>query len=169
MKTIKVSIISNQAHNSQILTGFYLLNNNHEYIVDIIDERDNNPTYNNLAFVLAEYDGKKLIYDTLDGFRKTPDIYENLHTYEMLISDSSSIVYDYILIDRPMIFLCPDLEEYMKEVIRQAGKGYVVMEDGKVEGSASNEIIDAWRNLETQAADETRENTGMNADAAVAK
>ena len=40
------------------------------------------------------------------------DVYESLGEYDMLITDYSSIAYDYLLLNRPMIFLCPDLDEY---------------------------------------------------------
>lgn len=43
------------------------------------------------------------------------DIYENLNMYSLIISDYSSIVYDFLLLDRPMIFYCPDYNYYVTE------------------------------------------------------
>ena len=42
------------------------------------------------------------------------DVYKNLGTYSMIISDYSSIVYDFVLLDRPVIFYCPDIESFVK-------------------------------------------------------
>lgn len=42
------------------------------------------------------------------------DVYRTLGTYSVMISDYSSIAYDFVLLDRPIIFYCPDLEEFMK-------------------------------------------------------
>lgn len=41
------------------------------------------------------------------------DIYQSLGTYSMVISDYSSIAYDFVLLDRPVIFHCPDIEEFL--------------------------------------------------------
>lgn len=43
----------------------------------------------------------------------TANVYENLSDYFCMISDYSSIVYDFLLLDRPLIFHCPDLEFYI--------------------------------------------------------
>jgi CDP-glycerol glycerophosphotransferase len=45
------------------------------------------------------------------------DVYLYLNKYDMMITDYSSIVYDYLLLDRPMIFFCPDVHEYIKNEI----------------------------------------------------
>lgn len=44
---------------------------------------------------------------------------EILNAFDILISDYSSIVFDYLLLDRPVIYLVPDYEEYQKS------KGFV--------------------------------------------
>ena len=38
----------------------------------------------------------------------------------MLITDYSSVYVDYLLLDRPIVFSCPDLEKYKKD------RGFVV-------------------------------------------
>ncbi len=42
------------------------------------------------------------------------DIYTTLADYDILISDYSSIVYDFVLLDRPMVFFNYDFEEFIK-------------------------------------------------------
>ena len=43
------------------------------------------------------------------------DIYDTLGTYAMLITDYSSVYFDYLLLDRPIIFAPFDKESYLKE------------------------------------------------------
>ena len=43
------------------------------------------------------------------------DLYELLNACDLLLTDYSSIFYDYLLLDRPMIFAPVDLESYQKE------------------------------------------------------
>nr|CAD67944.1 teichoic acid biosynthesis protein [Thermotoga sp. RQ2] len=45
---------------------------------------------------------------------KRIDLYEILPDIDLLITDYSSIYFDYLLLDRPMIFVCNDLEKYRK-------------------------------------------------------
>lgn len=40
---------------------------------------------------------------------------ELLNAFDVMISDYSSIAYDYLPLDRPLIYLIPDFEEYMSE------------------------------------------------------
>ncbi|MBU2933890.1 CDP-glycerol glycerophosphotransferase family protein [Vibrio cyclitrophicus] len=44
---------------------------------------------------------------------KNTDIYDCLNEFSMLITDYSSIYIDYLLMNRPIIFLTPDIIEYM--------------------------------------------------------
>jgi len=44
----------------------------------------------------------------------TEDIYETLWSFDMLVTDYSSVVFDYLLLDRPVIFTPFDMEEYRK-------------------------------------------------------
>ena len=48
------------------------------------------------------------------------DIYQTLGNYAMIISDYSSIAYDFVMLDRPVIFHCPDLDIYLS---KEAGIG----------------------------------------------
>lgn len=43
------------------------------------------------------------------------DIYQTLHEYSVLVTDYSSIAYDFTLIDRPVVFFCYDYDEYSKK------------------------------------------------------
>lgn len=43
------------------------------------------------------------------------DIYMTLGSYSIMISDYSSIAYDFVLLDRPIVFYCPDLEQFMAD------------------------------------------------------
>jgi len=62
------------------------------------------------------------------------DIYEKLGSYSMIISDYSSIAFDFVLLDRPAIFHWFDLEEYLetdagvREDIREVSPGPQVKE-----------------------------------------
>ena len=43
---------------------------------------------------------------------KEKDIYKELHEYSLMISDYSSIVYDFLILDRPIVFFAFDQEKY---------------------------------------------------------
>jgi CDP-ribitol ribitolphosphotransferase len=55
----------------------------------------------------------------LDGFitdvSDHPDINELLHVADVLVTDYSSVIYEYALLGRPMVFFAPDLEAYEAE------------------------------------------------------
>lgn len=42
------------------------------------------------------------------------DIYSRLHLYDILVTDYSSIFFDYLLLDRPIVFAPFDFSEYLK-------------------------------------------------------
>lgn len=48
-------------------------------------------------------------------FYKEDDIYDSLNIFNFLITDYSSIYFDYLLLDRPIIFTPFDINEYLKE------------------------------------------------------
>ena len=68
MKKIKLTLISDQEHNSQIVTGFLMLRD--EYSVEICNkiQRNQNHTYSLPHIVECEYSGKRIAYDTSDGY-----------------------------------------------------------------------------------------------------
>ncbi|MFQ5981330.1 MAG: CDP-glycerol glycerophosphotransferase family protein [Candidatus Heimdallarchaeota archaeon] len=45
-----------------------------------------------------------------------PDIQEILHMVTLLITDYSSIFFDFLLVNRPIFFITPDFEEYNEEI-----------------------------------------------------
>lgn len=53
---------------------------------------------------------------SLFSAKKYPEIMDYLNLFDALITDYSSIYFDYMLLERPMIFLPYDLEEYGKTV-----------------------------------------------------
>lgn len=46
---------------------------------------------------------------------KSHDIYEDLNLFDILITDVSSIYFDYLLLDRPIIFSAFDLQKYISQ------------------------------------------------------
>lgn len=62
--------------------------------------------------------GGRIIHAIKDADRiivdEGSDIYESLDEYDVLVTDYSSIAYDYLLLDRPIVFLSPDLEWYLE-------------------------------------------------------
>ena len=44
-----------------------------------------------------------------------PDINELLHVADVLVTDYSSVIFEYALLGRPMVFFAPDLEAYEGE------------------------------------------------------
>lgn len=69
MKVVEISLLSTWSHCSQILTGFLMLSDRGGYKIDIknVDIQRYNPQ--NMAIVLAEYHGKRIIYDMMDGYQ----------------------------------------------------------------------------------------------------
>lgn len=77
MRKITVKVISSWPHCSQIVTGFLLLaeNSRGQYQVTLencIDSDQINPQ--NMAVVMAEYCGRKLVYDVMDGYQNKEGI-----------------------------------------------------------------------------------------------
>lgn len=64
---------------------------------------------------------KRLIFldtDTLNS--KLLTIYHIMNAFDILITDYSSVYVDYLLLDRPIIFSCPDLQKYKND------RGFIV-------------------------------------------
>ncbi len=49
------------------------------------------------------------------SYDREKDVYTTLGTYSVMISDYSSIAYDFVLLNRPIVFYCPDLQDFMKQ------------------------------------------------------
>ncbi len=72
MEPIKLTIPSNISHNSQIITGFLILQDQ-GWDIQIQDRsQDSENPFFDMPVVQAEYRGKKLIYDLWDGYQ-APD------------------------------------------------------------------------------------------------
>jgi len=68
--------------------------------------------YNILTIdIPLESDNRVFIFNDSD----IPDIYKILPSVDILITDYSSVLFDYLLLDRPIIFAPFDLEEYMEK------------------------------------------------------
>ena len=48
-------------------------------------------------------------------FQEKSDIYEELNQYDLLITDLSSIFFDYLLLDKPIVFSAFDMDTYVKQ------------------------------------------------------
>jgi CDP-glycerol glycerophosphotransferase (TagB/SpsB family) len=68
--------------------------------------------------LLQEYSRIHLLSDE-ELARSQIDLYDILATTDVLVTDYSSVYIDFLLLDRPMIFLVPDLAEY------QADRGFM--------------------------------------------
>jgi CDP-glycerol glycerophosphotransferase (TagB/SpsB family) len=58
---------------------------------------------------------------TIQVISGSVDVYDSLKYVDLLITDYSSIYFDFLLLDRPIIFYCYDLEEYLS---RERGMYY---------------------------------------------
>ena len=62
---------------------------------------------------------QKKILSALEGHKRISmdrdkDVYTSLGSYSIMISDYSSIAFDFVLLDRPIIFLVPDRATFME-------------------------------------------------------
>lgn len=69
MKVVEISLLSTWPHCSQILTGFLMLSEGGGYRVSIKNEEIQKHNPQNMAIVMAEYHGKRIIYDMMDGYQ----------------------------------------------------------------------------------------------------
>lgn len=68
------------------------------------EEKGGNPKYSNIV-TISEAD---LVVNEVD-------LYEILGSSDFLITDYSSVYFDYLLLDRPIIFYVPDYDEYKRD------------------------------------------------------
>ncbi|MGI6220695.1 MAG: bifunctional glycosyltransferase/CDP-glycerol:glycerophosphate glycerophosphotransferase [Coriobacteriales bacterium] len=64
---------------------------------------------------------KKRIEDRIDQYQyvnllRTHDIYKDLARYELMISDYSNVMYDYLLLDRPIVVFNPNREKTIERI-----------------------------------------------------
>lgn len=52
-------------------------------------------------------------YDRIEQLDPGDDVYPFLRQVDMLVTDYSSVFYDFLLLDRPVLFYAPDLEAYV--------------------------------------------------------
>ncbi len=98
-----------------------------QYLIDDLIENAEN-----INLLMKEQDGlfvirlhphtwrnyNKKLQDLVDKFEyliidDEKDVYSNLGTYSLIVSDYSSIAYDFVLLDRPIVFHCPDLDVFI--------------------------------------------------------
>lgn len=84
----------------------------------------------------------------LDGLRSTIDVNDLLFAVDLLVTDYSSIVFEYATLGRPMLFFAPDLEDYI------AARDFYVTYEEFVPGRivrTFEEMVDAIRRDDYQA------------------
>ncbi len=92
MKTIRVTIPSRASHCSQIITGFHLLSKKSDFHVEFekLFQDKENEFYGD-ALVFAEYEGKRIVYDTFDGYNTCPKMYQLLRECDFYFKRSFSL------------------------------------------------------------------------------
>jgi len=79
-----------------------------------------------------------------------PDVQELLMATDILITDYSSIFFDFALLERPIIFFAYDLEKYQDKL-----RGFYLDLEASAPGPVvrtSDEVVDSVRNIQTVAA-----------------
>lgn len=92
------------------------LEKNNAYIVAKVHFADNG-MYKSGDFQLPE---RLIFLDTESMNEHMCTIYHIMNAFDALITDYSSIYVDYMLLDKPIIFSCPDMDKYKKD------RGFVV-------------------------------------------
>ena len=91
-------------------------------------------------FVLEKLDFLKNVLAYCDHlhFLEVDDIYDHLHKFDMLVTDYSSILADYALSGRPIIYACFDLDIYRRQ------EGFLYDFDSLIAGP----VTDNWKEVE---------------------
>lgn len=92
------------------------LEKNNAYIIAKLHFADND-LYNGGEFKLPK---RFILLDTDIMNRKMSTIYHIIKAFDGLITDYSSIYVDYLLLDKPIIFSCPDIEKFRQD------RGFIV-------------------------------------------
>lgn len=105
---------------------------------------------NNIVLVckLHPFDKNSLDSDLVEDFYKMAsdsDIYAVLKYSDALITDYSSIYFDYLLLDKPILYYVPDLEEY-QEKCRGFYRPYEELTAG-IKTYNEDELINAMQNV----------------------
>lgn len=117
------------------------LKDNNAYIFAKLHFADNS-FYNQSLFELP----KRIIFlDTDMLLDKMLTIYHLMNAFDVLITDYSSVYVDYLLLNKPIIFSCPDIEKYKED------RGFIVddpkflMPGKKVKNQV--ELIDSLKSI----------------------
>ena len=96
---------------------FPFLDNDYRQLSDFLENH-------NITILLRPHINDLQIFDTIDidsprilnfGFDELLDIYEVLGDIDILVTDYSSLAYDFLLLDRPIIYITYDLMQYEEE------------------------------------------------------
>ena len=88
MEPVRLTIPSDIPHISQILTGFLTLRDQGWPVTLEDRSRDRTHPFHGLPVVLAQYRGKRLLYDLWDGYQDTPDMEKGLAWCEVYFKRS---------------------------------------------------------------------------------
>lgn len=87
------------------------LEEQHAYIIAKVHFADDD-LYSKENFVLPR---RMLFLDTYALTEKLLTIYHIMDAFDVLITDYSSVYTDFLLLDKPIIFSCPDIEKYQQD------------------------------------------------------
>ena len=87
------------------------LERNDAFIISKMHFADNS-SFNRASFDLPK---RVLFLDNLSLGSNLLTIYHVLNAFDALITDYSSVYIDYLLLDRPIVFSCPDFAEYARD------------------------------------------------------
>lgn len=90
MESVKITLLSREPHLSQILTGFLTLARQGELDIQIEDRSGDGSVPHPSVMAVAEYRGRKLVYDTLDGYQHEDAIRHYLNECDFYFKRSFS-------------------------------------------------------------------------------
>lgn len=123
MPTFRDIVATNQETEDKRSTNYFgYLEFNFDSFNDFVEK-------NNLLFILKLHPNEEKVFiqkysdlanDNIillkgkDLEEKKMDLYKILNAVDLIITDYSSVYFDYLLLDRPMLFIPSDIEEYRK-------------------------------------------------------